>query len=86
LTGADLSADGELLFLRSRDYVWRLQGAGLLAGTAANIAGALPGWERLALPPTGDKQGEAVAVDAAGAVWTSSEGKSPPLHKLVCTP
>jgi hypothetical protein len=86
LTGADLSADGELLFLRSRDYVWRLQGAGLLAGTAASIAGAVPGWERLALPPPGDKQGEAVAVDAAGAVWTSSEGKSEPLHKLVCTP
>lgn len=80
-TGADLSVAGDRLIVRTYGSLQLFVGADRLLQAKPIIAT----WSGLALPSPAETQGEAVAFDADGSIWTASEGNSPKLFHTVCT-
>ena len=70
ITGADASADGQRVLLRTYDHVVELT-----APTPDSPLDTLAGWSATELPAAREGQGEAIAyLDASGAYVTASEG------------
>lgn len=84
VTAASLSGDGGMLALRSKRAIWLWQDTTALLDEAASAGAAIDNWQGLALPSPVEAQGEALSWDSEGALWTSSEGKLPPIHRLRC--
>jgi hypothetical protein len=81
ITGGDIHPTGARLLLRTYDHLWEFR-----ADAGADFAAVLAATP-LSVPVASETQGEAVAytVDGRGYV-TSSEGASPPLHRVDCAP
>ena len=79
ITGADATADGTRIVVRSNERAWELFRSG-----ARGVASAFRG-EALEIDLDKEAQGEAIAFDPEGAgFYTTSEGKKAPLRWYRC--
>jgi len=84
VTAASLTADASVFALRSKQALWLWHNTALLTDTSPATAQLASTFNALSLTAPKELQGEALTSDASGDLWTSSEGKNPPLHRMRC--